>query len=80
MFKQKMYLNRFIISTETGPVTLVGVLSYQKNVKPKSGIKFTVSVVNRQRIFRHRAKYGTLTICHKKMEERGEVSSKTPLN
>lgn len=57
-----MYLSGFIISTETGPVTLVGVLSYQENIKHKSGIKFTVSVVNRRKIFRHRAKYGTLFV------------------
>lgn len=76
MSKQKMYLSRFIISTETGPVTLVGVLSYQENIKHKSGIKFTVSVVNRQRIFRHRAKYGTLTICQKRWKNGEKLARK----
>lgn len=44
MSKQKMYISRFIISNKTGPVTLIGVLSYQENIKHKSGIKFTISV------------------------------------
>lgn len=61
MSKQKMYTNRFIInSNKTGPVTLIGVLSYQENIQHKSGIKFTVSVLSRQRKFKHTAKYRTL--------------------
>ena len=61
MSKQKMYTNRFIIiSNKTGPVTLIGVLSYQENIQHKSGIKFTVTVLSRQRKFKHTAKYRNL--------------------
>lgn len=59
MSKQKMYISRFIISSKSGPVTLIGVFSYQENIKHKSGIKFTASVLNGQRIFRHIDKCGT---------------------
>lgn len=50
MSKQKMYMSRFIISNKNWPVTLTGVLSYQENIKQEPGIKFTVSVLNRQSI------------------------------
>lgn len=53
-------MSRLIISNKIGPVTLTGVLSYQENIKHESGIKFTVSVLNRQRTLRHTAKCGTL--------------------
>lgn len=60
MSEQKMFISRFTLSNETGPVTLSGILSHQENMKHQSGIKFTGSVLDRQRIFRHTAKYGTL--------------------
>ena len=41
-------------------MTLIGTFSYQENIKHKSGIKFTASVLNRLRVFRHIDKCGTL--------------------
>lgn len=43
MSEQKMFISRFTLSNETGPVTLSGILSHQENMKHQSGIKFTGS-------------------------------------
>ena len=77
----EIYTNRFIIiSNKTGPVTLTCVLSYQENIKHKSGINLTVSVLNRQRVFKHTAKYRTLQPFVMKDGRTGRSLKKTPLN
>ena len=77
----EIYTNRFIIiSNKTGPVTLTCVLSYQENIKHKSGINLTVSVLNRQRVFKHTAKYRTLQPFVMIDGRTGRSLKKTPLN
>lgn len=77
MSKQKISKSRFIVSNKTSPVTLS---FYQDNIKHKSRIIFTVSVLNRQR--RYLDIQLSIEFCNhvsQKIQEWGE-SSKTPLN
>lgn len=52
-----MYTNRSVIANKTSPETLTGV---SREYQTQSRIKFIVSVLNRQKIFKHRVKYVTL--------------------
>lgn len=83
MLKQKMYISRFIISNKTGPVECQ-LLSeecpyYQDNIRHKSRIILTVSVLNRRGYLDIQLSREFCTHVSQKMQEWGE-SSKTPLN